>query len=505
MSKALKRKLNEALSYDQWKEAALAYDKHYGLNRWKENELSRRYDFEAISLRLDELKAARESKDNSRLLFTLNEGIHGNLGGMGSSSLYQKAKFGTKKLIVDYIEEITSALNHLAKPRTKGVSLKEKNDFFHRAHLCFGQSALMFSGSGTFVFFHIGVLKALWEQDLIPNVISGASGGALITAAVGTRKKQQLKEIFTPEFLSFEKELTAIARSLSLGSRSKVRQQDLITIIEKVIPDVTFAEAYQLSGLKINVSIAPYHKHQKSRLLNAITSPNVMVREAVLASCCIPGIFRPVTLAARDVNGERVPYLPNRKWVDGSFSADLPTKQLSRLYDVNHTIVSQTNPFVLPFIHAEKNRNKFISTVSSAGLSTMKTWGLASSKILKDVFKKNRRLNKLLTSYNSILSQTYTGDINILPANRFITPFQALSARSTEEMVAMINEGQRATWPQIERIRIQTQISKVLNDIVDELDDNHSVRRSKAQPKLKKANDLKLVSTKKKKSGASKA
>ena len=74
MSKALKRKMNEALSYDQWKEAALAYDKHYGLNRWKENELSRRYDFEAISLRLDELKAARESKDNSRLLFTLNEG-----------------------------------------------------------------------------------------------------------------------------------------------------------------------------------------------------------------------------------------------------------------------------------------------------------------------------------------------------------------------------------------------------------------------------------------------
>jgi len=60
MSKALKRKMNEALSYDQWKEAALAYDKHYGLNRWKENELSRRYDFEAISLRLEELKLKRQ-------------------------------------------------------------------------------------------------------------------------------------------------------------------------------------------------------------------------------------------------------------------------------------------------------------------------------------------------------------------------------------------------------------------------------------------------------------
>ena len=121
MSKALKRRMNEAQSYDEWKEAALAYDKHYGLQRWKESELSRRYDFNAIRQRLDELQRARETKDNSKLLFTLNEGIHGNLGGMGNSSLYQKAKFGTKRLIIEYVEETSAALKHLAKPRTKGV------------------------------------------------------------------------------------------------------------------------------------------------------------------------------------------------------------------------------------------------------------------------------------------------------------------------------------------------------------------------------------------------
>lgn len=494
MSKALKRKMAEAESYLEWKDAAIAYDQRHGLQRWKENELSRRYDYQAIRRRLDILREVRKNNDNARLLFTLNEGIHGNLGGMGSSSVYRKAKFGTKQLIVDYVEEITSALEHLARPRLKGITLKEKVDFFHRAHLCFGQSALMFSGSGTYIFFHVGVLKALWEQDLIPDVISGASGGALIAAAAGSRKKSDLGEIFTSEFLSFEEELRALVRNFAIGKKRRVREKDLTSIIEKIIPDITFEEAYQISGLKINISIAPYETHQKTRLLNAVTSPNVMLREAVLASCCIPGVFRPVRLAARDVKGNRVPYLPQRKWVDGSLSADLPMKQLSRLYGVNHFIVSQTNPLVLPFLQAEKSGKGIIPTLSKASLNTMKSWGLASSDLMKNVFRSNKSMSRLLNNYTALISQTYTGDINILPSNSFINPIQALAARSSEEVIEMLNEGERATWPVIERIRIQTCISRTLNRLVDELDENVIKRgQRKAHPTRKKAQSLKLV------------
>src|SRR3546814_13100114 len=74
---------------------------------------------------------------------------------------------------------------------------------------------------------------------------------------------------------------------------------------------------------------------QNGRLLNAITAPNVLIREAVLASCAVPGVFPPVMLMARDEDGGRVPYQPDRRWVDGSVTHDLPTKRLERLHGAN--------------------------------------------------------------------------------------------------------------------------------------------------------------------------
>ena len=500
MSRALERKMAEAETYQDWKDAAIAHDERTGAQNWKQREKSRRYDYAAIRRRLEVLQAMRRSNDNHGLLFTLNEGIHGNLGGMGSSALYQRAKFGTKQLVLDYVNEVSSALEYLAKPKLKGVSTAEKLDFFHRAHLCFGQSALMFSGSGTFLFFHVGVFKALWEQDLIPDVISGSSGGALIAAVAGSRPPEELGDIFKPEFLEFEDDIKSIVRNLAPGKRRNLRKQDLIRIIERIIPDITFEEAYQLSGLKINISITPSETHQKSRLLNAITSPNVMLREAVLASCCIPGVFPPVSLAAKNVHGERVPYLPSRKWVDGSLSEDLPMKRLSRLYGVNHFIVSQTNPLALPFITSEKRKLGVWNTVSRTALGTMKDWGLAAAHLLQRPISKDAYVNKLIDGYISLVSQTYTGDINILPSSRFLSPTKILAARNSEEVMALLAEGERQTWPLIERIRIQTQVSRTLNRLVDELDNQVLKGKRAAHPKRstsansKKTKKLKLVS-----------
>ena len=459
-----------AENYDEWQAAALAYDERHGLNTWKHTEKSELYDFKAIRGRLNNLIEFRQENDNHGLLFTLNEGIHGNIGGMGKSELYQQSKFGTKQLILDYVNEVSSALKHLAHPRVKGVSMPEKLDFFQRASLCFGRSALMMSGSGTFLFFHVGVLKALWKQDLIPEIISGSSGGSFVAAVVGTRKKEYLGEIFDPEFINLEADLRTVFNRFVAKNHRQVGRKELEESVAKLIPDLTFEEAYNLSGLHINISITPAETHQRSRLLNAVTSPNVMIREAVMASCCVPGVFPAVTLAAKNVYGERVPYLPSRKWVDGSLSDDLPMKRLSRLYGVNHFIVSQTNPLVLPFISAEKSDGGLLATLSETGLKTIKDWGLAAGYLIQKPLHSDSYLSKLINGYISVVSQTYTGDINILPSSRFLNVSRALAVRSNMEVFEMIQEGERATWPEIEKIRIQTHISRILWDIVKQLD-----------------------------------
>jgi len=485
MTKALERKLSKAKDYEEWREIAIALDQRSGAQKWRHREKSRQYDYASIRRRLDALQVMRRANDNPGLLFTLNEGIHGNLGGMGNASLFKRIRFGTKQLIIDYVDEVTSALEHLAKPRVKGVSLEEKLDFFHRAQLCFGQSALIFSGSGTFLFFHVGVLKALWQQDLIPTVISGSSGGALIAAVAGSRKPSDLGEIFEPEFLAFEDDIKAIIKNLSLSKKRNLRKQDLIKIVERVVPDLTFEEAFQISGLKINISIAPHERHQRSRLLNAINSPNVMLREAVLASCCIPGVFPPVSLAAKNVKGQRVPYLPARKWVDGSISDDVPMKRLSRLYSANHFIVSQTNPLALPFINTEQDSSGLFSTFSRTAMRTMNDWSIAATKLVQKPLADDSYLRRWMTGYLSLASQTYTGDINILPSSRFLSPTKILAARSLEEVFELIEEGERATWPMLERIRIQTKISRALCRLATELNEG-MLRRGKVKTSSKK-------------------
>jgi predicted acylesterase/phospholipase RssA len=43
-----------------------------------------------------------------------------------------------------------------------------------------------------------------------------------------------------------------------------------------------------------------------------------------------------------------------RRWHDGSLENDLPFRQLSEMFNVNHFIVSQTNPHLVPLMTLKK-------------------------------------------------------------------------------------------------------------------------------------------------------
>lgn len=462
--------MDKARSYEEWKAAALAHDERSGAAKWREIDQSTRYDYRVIRRRLEEIREVRASQDPHRLLFYLNEGIHGNMGGMGSGKMYRRARYGTKDLITQYIEEQAAALDQVAAADDAEIPLAEKLDFFRRASHCFGRTALMLSGAGALGPFHVGVIKALVEQDLLPNVISGSSAGSLVAAIVGTRTDDDLHEVFQPSSMVdvFEEAAEAEANLIRGDRRLSVRE--VRGFVEHQIPDLTFQEAFELSGRRINISVSPRDLHQQSRLLNAVTSPNVYIREAVLASCAIPGIFPPVTLAAKNRMGQRQPYVPSRQWVDGSMTDDLPAKRLIRLYGVNHFITSQTNPLALLTLRDSQAQDNLLGRLWEINQNATREWLRATYPLAMEVTKNLYPFNMMTRMFYSIATQDYTADINILPRRRFWDPRKLLSILSEEEVQELVSEGEKATWPRIEMIRNCTRISRTLDAIVDRLE-----------------------------------
>ncbi|MEM0912273.1 MAG: patatin-like phospholipase family protein, partial [Pseudomonadota bacterium] len=285
----LEQQMQNAENFDQWKLAALKHDNVSGFERWKSKEASSSYDYQSIRERLDTIKRLRKEKDDIGLLFALNEGIHGNQAGIGNPELYNRAKFGTKQLIENYVDEIVAALLHISNlPENDDITREDKIDFFERASHCFGRSALMLSGAGSIGYFHLGVIKTLFKHQILPTVISGSSAGAIFAAILGTLNDDALHEFFSGDRIYDPLRSTNAAKSKGV-TREQVDAAMLTAMLENLIPDMTFQEAYEKTGRMISITIAPVEEHQTSRLMNAITSPNVFIRSAVMASCAVPG------------------------------------------------------------------------------------------------------------------------------------------------------------------------------------------------------------------------
>ncbi|MEM9744116.1 MAG: DUF3336 domain-containing protein [Pseudomonadota bacterium] len=470
-----RKAMESASTYGEWAAAAQAYDERSGAAAWKRYDVSSRYDYRIIRRRMDELARLRRKGDPHELLFFLNEGMHGNVGGIGSPAMYTRAQFGTKDLITGYLEEMAAAVEQVAQVPDTEIPVHEKADFFDRASICYGRSALMLSGGGALGPFHVGVVKALFGEGLLPRILSGASAGSIVCAIIGTRSDAELAELFAERAL--ERPLTELMLTNSLeaapvSAAARGRRIDvgkLIDVIAALIPDMTFAEAFEESGRHINVSVAPRDVHQQSRLLNAVTSPNVFIREAVQASCAIPGIFPAVTLAAKNVHGKRQPYVPSRQWVDGSVSDDLPAKRLARLYRANHFITSQTNPIVL-WALADPGRDDIFARSWNVYQNAWKEWFRATYPFAMQITKNLYPLNLLTRIGYSIAIQDYTADVTILPRRRFWDPRKLLSELSPEETLALIRQGEQSTWPKIEMIRNASRVSRALDAAMLELD-----------------------------------
>ncbi|MCG8391931.1 MAG: DUF3336 domain-containing protein [Pseudomonadales bacterium] len=466
--KQLERAIEHAETYQEWYEASQEHDRLSGADEWKEIDRSPHYDYELIRNRLWQIRQARERNDVNKLVFHLHEGLHGNLGNISNPRLYQHSRVGTKHLIENYLTEVTTALNYLCDTNFKEFGLKEKLDFFETTGQAFGQSCLMLSGGAALGLFHIGVARCLWEQGLLPSVISGSSAGSIIASVVGTHNDEELKVKLEPENIYLEAFKVLGWKGLVRG-RPVLDGDHLEACLEENILDMTFEEAYRHTGREINITVSPYDRNQHARLLNWRTSPNVLIRKASLASCAIPGIYPPVSLWAKNIDGERVPYIPGRKFVDGSIVDDLPIHRLARLYGVNHSIVSQTNPHVVPFLSRNENTDSSLSVISDWALRNVSMNLRYGLQLLQRRVESND-VGLMVDKAKSMVTQKYIGDINMIPPRQPMNVLKVLSNPTLEDVRNFIRKGEKATWPKIDMVANTTSISRTFRDCRERLD-----------------------------------
>lgn len=470
----LHRVMREAKTYEIWSRAAKQLDTLCGNDAWKQQDRSNLYDYATIRRRRDQLRTMRRRGNNRGLIFALEEGVHGNLGGMGRPILFSKTYFGTKKLITEYVDAVADTLLHIEKLPDGEIDPAIKLDLFKRASHCFGRSAMMFSSGGTRMYFHFGVAKALLEQGQLPTVLSGSSAGALACAIIGTHSDEELKKILTPENIFFGEEWEPNIVERMTGMRRIYGSESFEHTFERLIPDLTFREAFEISGRHVSISVSPCERHHSPRLLNAITSPHVLIRSAVRASCAVPGLFEPVQLLARNAHGKVVPYLKSR-WVDGIFAADLPAKQLARLYGTNHYIVSYINPVLLPLFRDHKVEGRRLEPLIGMIKGSARNFLKVSESILGRYLSPSSNVSLANKLMHDILSQDYVGDISIVPERRLMSPLKLVSPNTYEEIAELMREGERQTWPRIEMIRISAKISRTLDGILKRAgEDGHS-------------------------------
>lgn len=461
---AVRNDLHRATGYEEWAAIARQLDEISGRARWRVRERSSLYDYRMIRAKLDQLIALRAAGDSRGLVFAIEEGVHGNLGGMGKPVLHSKAYFGTKALISDFVDTVCDTLEYLDGLPEDELPKAMKLDLFQRASHCYGRSSLMMSSGGMLMFFHFGVAKALFEQGVLPDVISGSSAGAIVAAVIGTRSDDELQGFLTPENIFFGEPWSPNFLERTTGLRRFFGATSFDATFDRLIPDLTFREAYLRSGRNISISVSPCERHQTPRLLNAITAPHVLIRSAVRASCAVPGLFEPVQLMARNAHGETVPYLKSR-WIDGVFAADLPAKQLARLYGTNHYIVSYINPVLMPMFRDHKLKSNYARPLVDLAKSTARGL-LKSTDVMLGKYLPTSSAGTANKIIHDLLSQQYTGDINITPARRLVSPLKLVSPMTRREIGEMLLDGQRQTWPRIEMIRLSSKISRTLNGIL---------------------------------------
>ena len=484
----LRRKLQSANNYAEWIAAAKELDKHLGSEGWKSVDEYAYYDSSTIKRVKEQMRETRRraeaeekelkntgsSKAIEELRGLLEACVKANFAGMENPRLYAQTYYGTKNNLQEFVDEVETSLSFLL--HTKLLNPAEKRAIFRHLHTNLGRTALCLSGGATFAYYHFGVAKALIDANLLPRVISGTSGGALVAALIATRTDDELKKLLVPALAGritacHEDFWTWVRRLYRTGARFDsvdwARRCSWFTR-----GSLTFREAYQRTGRILNVTCVPSDPHSPTILANYLTSPDCVIWSAVLASAAVPGILSPVVLMMKTRDGTLAPYSFGHKWKDGSLRTDIPLKALNLHFNVHFSIVSQCNPHIKLFVFKSRGdvgrpvthrrgrgwRGGFMgSAVEQYIRLDLNKW----LRVLRYLELLPRPLGQ---DWSEVWLQRFSGTVTIWPKSIISDFYYILSDPTPQRLARMIRAGQRATFPKLKFISNRTKIERLVDE-----------------------------------------
>ncbi|EXJ88162.1 patatin-like phospholipase domain-containing protein [Capronia coronata CBS 617.96] len=499
----LRRRLQQANTYEEWQAAAHELDEYLGNERWKHSDPYSYYNHQTVrkvTAQLAELHGKIqaeevEKRDGVKGLTALDElksllesCVKNNFVGIENPRLYSETYIGTKDLIQSFLDQVEECLTTVL--RSNQMTDSDKVAFFRHLELNYGRTALCLSGGATFAFYHFGVVKALLETGQLPEIITGTSGGALVAALVATRTDEELKQLLVPA-LAYR--IRACHEGITTWMLRWWRTGARFDSIDWALQcswfcrgSLTFREAYERTGRILNVSCVPSDPHSPTILNNHITSPDCVIWSAVLASAAVPGILNPVVLMRKTKDGTLVPYSFGNKWKDGSLRTDIPLKALNLHFNVNFSIVSQVNPHINLFFFSPRGepgrpvthrkgrgwRGGFLgSTIETSVKLDLQKY----LKILRHLELLPRPLGQ---DWSEIWLQRFSGTVTIWPKTILSDFWNILNDPSPQRLERMIKAGERSCWPKIKFISNRLKVERVILEGLRKggpIDDSHRV------------------------------
>jgi NTE family protein len=457
--------MGRAQTYDEWLGLAREHDRRSGAAEWHEDDQCEWIHAGELRASMTRLRRMRRRGETWQLMNVFQDTLFRHQGECAQPELYQVARAGTKRIVEEYLAELEACFAYLLGLDEPGVDDAYRLAQVKRVGRVYGRPALMLSGGALLGLFHFGVVKALFEQDLLPRTISGSSMGSIIAAWACVHSDEELRELFAnPERINREA-LAPLPLSRMWSESALLDQEKLRRFLPTVLGDRTFSRSMRHSKRILNITVSPLRKQQVPRLLNYLSAPEVLVNSAVLASCAIPVAFQPVQLMARR-RGRREPWMKNERWIDGSVRNDLPFDALRQMLNINHFITSQTNPHVLPLLTLSPAGPGLAAALVRAGGSVSRHASMQALDILRR-HAPGDRLKAQFDKAHGVYSQDYGGtDMHVQLPLRPRLYAKMLSNPSLEEFHEYTRMGERATWPLIPMIRDRTRLSRMFGNAI---------------------------------------